>query len=93
MIRTRATLAVAEVMLSNPGGRYYGYDLWQVTGVRPGTLYPLLVRWLNAGLIADAWQDPHDMGTQQHLPRRYYTLTDKGRAELGALIADTEVTK
>lgn len=86
MIRTRSALAVAEVMLSNPSGRYYGYDLWRVTGVWPGTLYPLLTRWLNEGLLADAWQDPRDMGARQHLPRRYYTLTDKGRVELGALV-------
>lgn len=86
MIRTRSTLAVAEVMLSNPSGRYYGYDLQRVTGVRAGTLYPLLVRWLNRGLLTDAWQDPQDMGARQHLPRRYYTLTDKGRAKLGVLV-------
>lgn len=86
MIRTRAALAVAEAMLSNPSGRYYGYDLWRITGVRPGTLYPMLTRWLDDGLLSAAWQDPYSMGTRQRLPRRYYTLTDKGRAELGALV-------
>lgn len=86
MIRTDATLAVAEIMLSNPSGRYYGYDLWRVSGVRPGTLYPMLMRWLNNGLLEAAWQDPRDMGAQQHLPRHYYTLTDRGRDELGALV-------
>lgn len=86
MIRTRSALAVAEVMLSNPSGRYYGYDLWRVTGVRPGTLYPMLIRWLGDGLLTAAWQDPQSMGARQHLPRRYYELTDKGRVELGVLV-------
>lgn len=86
MIRTKVALSVAEAMLSNPGGRYYGYDLWRITGVRSGTLYPLLNRWLADGLLTDAWQDPQDMGVRQRLPRRYYMLTDKGRTELHLLL-------
>ena len=87
MIRTKPTLAVAEVMLGNPGGRFYGYNLWQITGVRFGTLYPMLARFERDGLVRSQWQAPEDMGAKQIMPRRYYVLTDMGRAELSALIS------
>lgn len=86
MIRTNSSLAVAEVMLSNPSGRYYGYDLWRVSGVRPGTLYPMLARFERAGLLRSRWQELETLPISQSLPRKYYTLTDKGRTELGALV-------
>lgn len=91
MIRTRSTLAVAEVMLGNPGGRFYGYDLYRITGVRPGTLYPMLWRFERDGLLSSAWQDPGSMPTGQVHPRKYYLLTDHGREELSALIQREEV--
>lgn len=46
-----------------------------------GTLYPLLTRLKNAGLLAYRWEE-----STQGPPRKYYELTDSGRnlmAELG----------
>lgn len=46
-----------------------------------GTLYPLLTRLKNAGLLAYRWEE-----SNQGPPRKYYELTDYGRAvmvELG----------
>lgn len=39
-----------------------------------GTLYPLLTRLKNAGLLAYRWEE-----STQGPPRKYYELTDKGR--------------
>jgi PadR family transcriptional regulator PadR len=39
-----------------------------------GTLYPLLTRHKNAGLLSYRWEE-----STQGPPRKYYTLTDKGR--------------
>ncbi|MFP4060570.1 MAG: PadR family transcriptional regulator [Bacteroidota bacterium] len=39
-----------------------------------GTLYPLLTRQKNAGLLSYRWEE-----STQGPPRKYYTLTDKGR--------------
>lgn len=45
-----------------------------------GTLYPLLTRLKNAGLLAYRWEE-----STQGPPRKYYNLTDSGRKFLGAL--------
>ena len=39
-----------------------------------GTLYPILTRQKNAGLLTYRWEE-----SPQGPPRKYYTLTDKGR--------------
>jgi len=44
-----------------------------------GTVYPLLGRLSDAGWVASDWQV-----ADGERPRRYYTLTDAGRRELGA---------
>ena len=45
-----------------------------------GTLYPLLTRLKNAGLLAYKWEE-----STQGPPRKYYELTDSGRKFLGEL--------
>jgi PadR family transcriptional regulator PadR len=42
-----------------------------------GTLYPLLTRQKNAGLLSYRWEE-----SQQGPPRKYYELTDAGRSYL-----------
>jgi PadR family transcriptional regulator PadR len=45
-----------------------------------GTLYPLLTRLKNAGLLAYQWEE-----STQGPPRKYYELTDNGKKFLGEL--------
>lgn len=45
-----------------------------------GTLYPLLTRQKNAGLLKYRWEE-----SRQGPPRKYYTLTDQGRTYLEEL--------
>ncbi|NQU52596.1 MAG: PadR family transcriptional regulator [Bacteroidetes bacterium] len=45
-----------------------------------GTLYPLLTRLKNAGLLAYRWEE-----STQGPPRKYYELTEDGRKFLGEL--------
>lgn len=45
-----------------------------------GTLYPLLTRQKNAGLLSYRWEE-----SQQGPPRKYYELTDEGRRYLAEL--------
>lgn len=45
-----------------------------------GTLYPLLTRLKNAGLLTYRWEE-----SRQGPPRKYYELTDSGRDFLGEL--------
>ncbi len=48
-----------------------------------GTVYPLLNRLRDAGLVTSRWI--HDDKTR---PRRYYSITDQGREHLTAFRAD-----
>ncbi|HJC18023.1 PadR family transcriptional regulator [uncultured Alistipes sp.] len=45
-----------------------------------GTLYPILTRQKNAGLLTYRWEE-----SPQGPPRKYYSLTDKGRECLAQL--------
>jgi len=47
-----------------------------------GTLYPLLSRQKNAGLLSYRWEE-----STQGPPRKYYALTDKGKEVLKDLEA------
>ena len=45
-----------------------------------GTLYPILTRQKNAGLLTYRWEE-----SPQGPPRKYYSITDKGREALSQL--------
>ena len=47
-----------------------------------GTLYPLLTRQKNAGLLTYRWEE-----SQQGPPRKYYSLTESGKTFLAELDA------
>lgn len=45
-----------------------------------GTLYPLLIRLKNQGLLTYRWEE-----SPQGPPRKYYTLTEQGQQQLSEL--------
>ena len=45
-----------------------------------GTLYPLLIRQKNQGLLTYRWEE-----STQGPPRKYYCITDKGREQLAEM--------
>ena len=67
-------------------GRSYGYDIVQALSgadglvIKEGTIYPLLNRLRSEGLVAAEWQ-PSPQGPD----RKYYALTEGGRARLAAV--------
>jgi PadR family transcriptional regulator PadR len=65
----------------------HGYDLSKETGLRSGTLYPLLMRLSEQGLLESRWQDAERPGLP---PRHVYRLTARGLAL--AHEQETEVT-
>ena len=56
------------------------YCILAILSVVEGTLYPILTRQKNAGLLTYRWEE-----SPQGPPRKYYTLTDKGREYLATL--------
>jgi PadR family transcriptional regulator PadR len=47
-----------------------------------GTLYPLLIRQKNQGLLSYRWEE-----STQGPPRKYYCITEKGRSQLAEMDA------
>ena len=64
-------------------GERYGFELVRTLSdadsllVSEGTIYPLLSRLKAAGLVASEWVE-----SEAGHPRKYYTLTDRGRRRL-----------
>jgi PadR family transcriptional regulator, regulatory protein PadR len=55
----------------------HGYDLMKETGLSSGTLYPLLMRMTDQGLVEAEWREPAQPGRP---PRHAYRLTAAGFA-------------
>jgi PadR family transcriptional regulator, regulatory protein PadR len=68
--------------------RIWGYRLSKKSGVRSGVLYPTLDRLMGEGWLEDHWEE-HSEGKKRP-PRRYYSLTDKGRMGLGGVVRKAE---
>ena len=82
---SRQTLAVLEQLLQGSEEWSYGYDLSRSTGLRSGTLYPILIRLTERGWLEARWAEPERAGRP---PRHLYRLTFEGRlAAAGAIEA------
>jgi PadR family transcriptional regulator PadR len=79
------TLAVLAALYAQPSQWRHGYALARQTGLKSGTLYPILIRLADRGLVEACWQDEPQPGR----PRRHlYRLTTDGLAA-AALAAAT----
>ena len=63
----------------------HGYDLLKETGLSSGTLYPLLMRLTDSGVVEAEWREPERPGRP---PRHVYRLTAKGVALATSLLAE-----
>jgi len=80
MARKRALSNPARAVLAgllDSGDRWsHGYELTSLTGIKSGTLYPLLIRFEAQGYLEAQWQQPAASGRP---PRHAYKLTALGR--------------
>jgi len=70
-----ARRVLAALAAAGTAGRH-GYDLCAETGVKSGTLYPLLIRLERQGYLAADWKTSDVPGRP---PRHIYRLTGAGR--------------
>ncbi len=79
MTRTRAlsnhARSLLATLLEAQGTWRHGYDLARLTGIKSGTLYPLLIRLEAQGHLEAQWQQPVEGGRP---PRHAYRLTASG---------------
>jgi len=77
------TAAVLIALAEEPGAWRYGYDLSQQTGLKAGSMYPILMRLADRGLLETTWERDVPAGRP---PRHLYRLTGQG-LELAAELA------
>src|ERR1700684_2803489 len=70
---SRQTRALLAMLLDRPQTWRHGYDLSKQTGIKSGTLYPLLIRLTEQGLLDARWDHPDRPGLP---PRHAYRLTN-----------------
>lgn len=70
-------MLVLAAFAGDPRAWRYGYDLCRETGLKSGTLYPMLIRLADQGLLGAEWRAPDKPGRP---PRHAYCLTPKGMA-------------
>lgn len=69
------TVALLVALAARPQDWRHGYDLARETGLKSGTLYPILVRLADRGLVEACWEDGQPAGR----PRRHlYRLSPDG---------------
>ena len=78
------TLSILQVLSAQPSAWRHGYDLSTETELKSGTLYPVLMRLSDRGLLDSRWEESELPGRP---PRRMYRLTAKGRAYAKAEMA------
>jgi DNA-binding PadR family transcriptional regulator len=72
---SRQTHLLLKTLLEQPRAWRYGYELSKATGLTSGTLYPLLIRLSDQGLLESKWQESRSPGRP---PRHSYKLTLRG---------------
>jgi DNA-binding PadR family transcriptional regulator len=78
------TLSVLAVLCARPPDWQHGYVIAKDTGLKSGTLYPILIRLADRSLIEARWEDEQPAGR----PRRHlYRLTPEGLAAATAALA------
>ncbi len=68
---------VLRAFLADASARHYGYDLMKAAGLASGTLYPMLARLEDQGLVTSQWE-PQREDSGGRPPRKYYQLTGEG---------------
>jgi len=79
MVRARRpsaqTLAVLGALAEEPTTWRYGYELGRQVGLAAGSLYPILIRLTDRGLLEASWEEEPPPGRP---PRHLYRLTAAG---------------
>jgi len=81
---TRPTTLVLHALAR---GLRHGFDVLDATGLPSGTVYPILRRLEDAGLVRSHWESVLVAREEGRPPRRYYELTGAGAETLRAALA------
>jgi PadR family transcriptional regulator, regulatory protein PadR len=86
--RTPQTVRVLRDLLDTPSQWRYGYDLSRCSGLKSGTLYPILIRLTENQLLETRWE----AAESGKPPRHMYRLTAAGKRFARECVAETQNT-
>jgi DNA-binding PadR family transcriptional regulator len=66
---------VLSALVAQPATWRYGYELGRQVGLKAGSLYPILIRLCDRGLLEANWEEGAPPGRP---PRHLYRLTGDG---------------
>jgi PadR family transcriptional regulator PadR len=78
------TLEILNLLASTPTDWRYGYDVSRETGLKSGTLYPILMRLADRGWLETRWEQANQTGK----PRHMYRLTAEGQKAARKLLLE-----
>lgn len=79
------TRGVLQALAQGTAQWQHGYDLLRATGLKSGSLYPILMRLAERGWLEASWEQDPPLGR----PRRHlYRLTATGERALNARPSD-----
>jgi PadR family transcriptional regulator PadR len=81
-VTPRITYQAACVLQALSQGLKYGFDIMDFTGLPSGTVYPILRRFEEHGLVESDWEDASEAHGDRRPKRRNYQLTTEGSATL-----------
>lgn len=86
---TEQDVLVLKAMLTDSSWGWWGSRIARATGMKPGTVYPVLLRMERLSLLTSRWE-----GGGNLLPRRrLYELTVKGRELAEALNSEPALAR
>lgn len=89
---TESLERVLRAFLEDPLAYRYGYDLMKAARLPSGTLYPMLARLSDQGLVESQWETQREDGAGRP-PRKYYKLTVDGVREARYTLAEAYALK
>lgn len=75
---TDQTVLVLRALLATPSTPRHGRAIAQETGLKSGTMHPILARLEQAGVVVSHWEDPAAHEDQGRPRRRYYQFVPGG---------------
>jgi PadR family transcriptional regulator PadR len=83
------TWAVLTTLADRAADWSHGYELSRTLGIKAGTLYPILIRLAERGLVETAWEQDTPSGRP---PRHLYRLSSDGAEYVRVLQASSTPT-
>jgi PadR family transcriptional regulator PadR len=86
---TASSLRVLAALMASPRAEMSGTEIGREAKVASGTLYPILMRFEEAGWLISRWEDgdPRELGRPR---RRFYSVTAVGAAKARSAFRELE---